>query len=286
MRICSVKDCGKKYFAKGYCKNHYTNFSRHGSPYPKIRKVTIGCKIDGCNKKHDSKGYCSYHYRKIGWVNRKEYQAKRRRGENFYAGVCKVNGCLRGVEAKQLCHNHYERFVDCGDPLGTLKKCEVKGCKKKIHKNSKYKYCESHRYRMNNNIPLDAPKGWAVRGKKNVNWKGGVAEYPDHYTMKRNRLLKLKQVNGKCEKCDEKAILIHHKDGSKNNHSLDNLIPLCQKCHGVIHTGRKNKTSKYKNLYGITLKEMIEKYGGYLSKYNKLHKVGKLKKFIKTNAIR
>ena len=32
MRVCSVDGCGKKYNAKGYCRKHYTQYKRHGSP--------------------------------------------------------------------------------------------------------------------------------------------------------------------------------------------------------------------------------------------------------------
>ncbi len=100
-----------------------------------------------------------------------------------------------------------------------------------------------------------------MTGANNPNWNGGTSDYENHADMKRVRLIKLQQVKGRCEVCGEKAHSIHHIDGSKNNHDIDNLAVLCQKCHGTIHSGRKNKTSKYIRECGMTLKEIAEKVG-------------------------
>jgi len=73
------------------------------------------------------------------------------------------------------------------------------------------------------------------KGEKNVNWKGGIAEYPDHYKLKTNRKEILKKVGGRCEMCGGVAKIVHHKDESKDNHELDNLMALCYPCHVAIH---------------------------------------------------
>lgn len=126
-------------------------------------------------------------------------------------------------------------------------------------------------------------QGRDITGDKNPNWNGGTAEYPNHAEMKRNRLIKLQETNNKCEVCGEEAHCIHHVDGSKDNHSLENLVVVCKKCHATLHAGRENgnfstrpKTSKYIREYGMTLKEMSEKYGGSPLTYFNLHKTGKL----------
>ena len=97
------------------------------------------------------------------------------------------------------------------------------------------------------------------RGEKNCNWKGGIAEYPNHGELKRRRLEALKKTGGKCEICNKAASGIHHIDESKDNHKLNNLFVVCRKCHGMIHAkelGERGKeTSKYIRLYGMTLKE-------------------------------
>lgn len=60
-------------------------------------------------------------------------------------------------------------------------------------------------------------------------------EYENHYEMKVNRLKVLQQSQFICNYCGGKATEVHHLDGSKDNHSLENLIPTCHKCHMKIH---------------------------------------------------
>ncbi len=106
-----------------------------------------------------------------------------------------------------------------------------------------------------------------------------VSEYPHHSQMKRNRLEKLKEANGKCEVCGKEAGYIHHLDESKDNHKMENLAVLCMKCHSILHADRTNapeKSTKYSREYGMTLIEMINTYGGVYSTYMKLHKKGLL----------
>lgn len=69
-------------------------------------------------------------------------------------------------------------------------------------------------------------------------------EYENHYAMKKNRLQVLQENNFTCRHCGDKATQIHHKDGSKNNHELENLIPVCHKCHMRLHWP-KNKSPRW-----------------------------------------
>ena len=112
----------------------------------------------------------------------------------------------------------------------------------------------------------------------------GVAEYPNHYKMKTNRLFKLKQAKGKCEVCHQEAKYIHHIDGSKDNHKLENLSVLCNKCHGIIHSDRINKKNesigKYKRLYGMSIKEMVNKFGGSPANYYNWHYQKRLQEYL------
>lgn len=118
------------------------------------------------------------------------------------------------------------------------------------------------------------------RGEDNSSWNGGIAEYPNHSLMKRNRIIKLQQTHGLCEICGAHANRIHHIDGSKNNHDLSNLIALCNKCHHTLHANRENTTSKYRNLYGKTLHEMEKEYGVSIYFIQKMHDRGELKDFV------
>lgn len=66
-------------------------------------------------------------------------------------------------------------------------------------------------------------------------WKA----YTNHYLMKQNRLKALEAANYQCQMCGERAIHVHHKDFSIDNHSIDNLMPVCAKCHSKIHMQKK-----------------------------------------------
>lgn len=46
----------------------------------------------------------------------------------------------------------------------------------------------------------------------------------------------LAEKPAECVACDsEDNILVHHKDGNRTNHDLDNLVPLCSSCHAEVH---------------------------------------------------
>ena len=70
-------------------------------------------------------------------------------------------------------------------------------------------------------------------------WKGLIKmsnfNYENHYKFKKNRLKALEKYNYKCQRCGRKAQVVHHADMSTDNHNLDNLVPLCAKCHVKLH---------------------------------------------------
>jgi len=122
---------------------------------------------------------------------------------------------------------------------------------------------------------LDPTKKNKCSGARNVNWKGGIFQYPNHALMKRNRLLKLKECNYICQQCfKNRATEIHHKDFSKDNHSLDNLIPMCRPCHGL------NRSNSLIKIYGRSMKQIQQELNIPLSAVYTLHYRSKLKKIL------
>jgi len=184
------------------------------------------CEIRKCGLPHYGKGYCRNHYTTLVYYpthkeHHLQYQKKYRK-------------------------EHYGIFTH---------QCEIKNCNyTTIHK---YKYCHRHRNRIELRLPLDLSldcKKLAIhscRGEKNGNWNGGTSEYPNHYLMKKNRLIILMH-NPKCEYCGKKATQIHHKDENKANHKLSNLVPTCHKCN-------VRQSSKFYKRFGYTLTEITEK---------------------------
>lgn len=89
VRICSIKGCGRKHYARGMCKKHYYADSRRkklaalaaGLPIPvkparKKKPRPRVCSIKECEEKHYAKGLCKRHYMAKFFRMRKKTQKK------------------------------------------------------------------------------------------------------------------------------------------------------------------------------------------------------------------
>lgn len=75
-------------------------------------------------------------------------------------------------------------------------------------------------------------------GPKNNHWRGGVS--PSYYQK-----IAYAHYGRVCQRCGEPAVLVHHKDEDRGNNEVDNLEPLCKRCHQVlIHDCTKNLPEK------------------------------------------
>lgn len=74
-------------------------------------------------------------------------------------------------------------------------------------------------------------------GEKHSNWKGGEGRYPKSTEIRVNRLIVLNDAEWTCDVCGiREATEVHHLDGTKDNHAIENLMPVCRSCHqGVFH---------------------------------------------------
>jgi len=77
----------------------------------------------------------------------------------------------------------------------------------------------------------------SVSGSKNPRYQDGHALSPYGPGWGRvNRRIARQRANDRCEICGAMGRLdTHHKDGSKDNHAMDNLQVLCRKCHKKVH---------------------------------------------------
>lgn len=222
------------------------------------------CSINGCERPHAAKGFCMMHYYRMRNnvkdmrpepIPQAEYVQKsiEARRKN-YGQPCMFPNCNNPYYAKDLCHTHYELQRRTGGLVYKKNKpkqrCSVNNCDNLA---STKGFCRFHYIRKKTGVPLNRPKG--NKGELNVHWRGGVARYPNHSEMKRARKEVLEQANYRCWFCGGPAVQIHHKDGTTHNHSKDNLISVCRKCHPRRKT---NSTSKYKRLYGKTLNELAD----------------------------
>lgn len=222
MKLCKVQGCDRIHWGGlGYCTKHYSRFKRYSDPLKSSDySLPKYCEIKNCGKKHYAKGYCYNHYRKI--IYYPEHREKLIKYQTDWD------------------REHY---------IHKKHKCLVNECQNNTSKN----YCVKHQYRIKHHLPLDLSIKYSAKGNRNVNWKGGVAQYPNHYLMKKNRLIILLN-NPKCEKCGKPATQIHHRDFSKVNHKLSNLMAVCTQCNCKL-------SSKFYQRYGMTLNEIASKLG-------------------------
>ncbi len=102
-------------------------------------------------------------------------------------------------------------------------------------------------------------------GCLNGNWQGGISfeEYPQEFSLRlKERIRKL--FNRKCFLCrsndkeNGRLLSIHHIDYNKKNNNLDNLIPLCEHCHGKTNYNRNFWVKEFKLLlYAYKLKIIL-----------------------------
>ena len=89
------------------------------------------------------------------------------------------------------------------------------------------------------------------QSKLNKKFIKRIMSFPSKKSWYIKRLQALARDNCTCQICEEETTEVHHKDGTgsnfpekQKNHSLDNLITLCHKCHSRIHLENKKKRNK------------------------------------------
>lgn len=131
-----------------------------------------------------------------------------------------------------------------GKAAKRLKRCAH--CKSEFLGHDGNTYC-SRRCKGKDKGPklFHGPAGEALReryriensGEGNRNWKGGRSLLP--YTLGWNRARSrqiIKRDGGKCVACKATTrLVVHHRDFGKTDHSDENLITLCQRCHIRLH---------------------------------------------------
>ena len=146
--------------------------------------------------------------------------------------VCSIEGCGRKHSSNGYCHKHHEAYIRRGGyKFGEQGKrisriCLVEGCNKIVVSRS---YCALHYRRFVNGTPLDLPY-YCNKGERNGRWNGGVSEYPNHYLLKKNRLIVLKNYPT-CQRCNKKkSTCVSHRNKDKSDHKIENLEALCCSC--------------------------------------------------------
>ena len=171
---------------------------------------------------------------------------KRKVGRPVSDRTCEFKGCEAKHYANGLCRRHWNQKA-YGSKLSlryTSDLCSVDGCHEPRNNRG---YCMMHymRWRKHGSPLIVLPRG----SKGN----GGHADYPNHSYLKRQRKIILAQYP-LCGACGlVPPDLVHHKDGTKTNHELDNLLPVCQICHKRIHKILMGKKHNITDLLALQL---------------------------------
>jgi hypothetical protein len=182
-RRCTVEDCQRAVYARGWCGMHYKRWLRNGSPIRGERPST--CSVATCERAAKSRGWCHAHYqrwRSTGDV-REDLPLRA-------AGPCAVEDCDRQRYARDLCNTHYRRLLNTGDarPDEPIRIVTGKGTL-------------SHGYWK---VPVVKDERWLVRGETNA---------------LEHRLVMARHLQRPLEE-DE---VVHHTNGDRTDNRLENL---------------------------------------------------------------
>lgn len=122
--LCSVDNCDKDKYCKGFCKLHYDRFRKSGDPLKTIRMIKAEgksefCAVDWCDKKSYCRNYCEQHYMRLLKYGNPEATPL---GTYRKQAGCDVEGCENKHFGKGMCNKHYRRWIRYGDTSITHKK--------------------------------------------------------------------------------------------------------------------------------------------------------------------
>ena len=103
-RVCSVEECGRKYYAKGFCNAHRQRH-RDGRPLEGLFRKTNpgrGCKVANCDRPHGQNGFCQAHNKRhiSGRPLNTPIQIRNPNRK------CVISGCDRRYSSIGLCSPH------------------------------------------------------------------------------------------------------------------------------------------------------------------------------------
>ena len=255
------------------------------------------CKIEGCNKKVFGLKLCNMHYSRQrngitdmrpgplpikgwGWT---DDDPRLRKNKDL---KCSITNCTNEYYAKDFCRMHYYLNKKYGTPFykRVYKKdipkpiCKAPNCNRiSVTKG----FCGTHYNRSRKGIDINRPIGNI--GELNHMWNGGIFEYPNHYEMKKNRLIVLENANWICHYCGGKADRVHHRDKSKDNHSLKNLRASCAKCNSQKQDIENRRY--YIQRYGISSAKIMNSLELSKSEVNMMYDNGYLKNVLKLHKL-
>ena len=111
-RVCSVADCERRHYGRGYCRTHWTRWRRHGDPSARPARRQRLCGIESCGRQHSGRGLCAAHLARLnatGDTSPGEPIGSRRSPRASYWSVHQRLRAERGPASVHAC-------AECGAP--------------------------------------------------------------------------------------------------------------------------------------------------------------------------
>lgn len=131
-RTCSVDDCTRVHYGRGWCQLHYHRVRKHGSPDGKYqRRTPEPCKIGDCDRPANvpgtAWGWCSRHYQR--WQRYGDPLGQHEHEPVVGIAPCLIEGCEELIIARGWCVKHYTRYLRFGEPEARLRGEVRDGCR-------------------------------------------------------------------------------------------------------------------------------------------------------------
>lgn len=234
---CSVEDCSRPRYLRGWCRPHYRRFLRTGS-VEGLKERRTGCLVPDCPRAHCGKGYCEKHLRVFNRYGDATYI------DNPKPRTCE--GCPAIFMPRHLLHRLCAECVDArkraSDARHRAETAEARNAAQKLYyqanlqalRSYQLQYALEHkeqkraydaRYRVEN-----ADKRAFNEQKRQVVKRGCRELYP---FTKDELEQRMSMFGHRCWICGASASQLDHvKPISKGGiHALCNLRPACGDCN-------------------------------------------------------
>jgi hypothetical protein len=95
--LCSIDECNEPHSARGYCRQHYRKWQRHGDPlHEVVTAASQKCWIEDCNSivgLKGAKGLCTRHYQRMLASGSPTGSTAPTIEQRFFAKVVEQDGC-------------------------------------------------------------------------------------------------------------------------------------------------------------------------------------------------
>lgn len=274
MKICSIKGCNKEYAAKGYCKSHYSRFTRYGDPLAPPKRTSSKRKpniqyeenhliIDGIENKK-----CSICEKWFPMNEEYYYKNKKNNTDGFnpYCKRCTIKKSTTRINANPEKVKEYRKAYRQTEKQQTYiipfkKKQRESGYPKEYYEKNKDYFSNYNRERMANKTHDISNEEW-LRCKE---YFGNSCAYcgtheNEHYII----------YAGKPKKTDLHKEHVDHEGSNK----IDNCIPACQTCNSKkwkfsLEDWYNEKNESFtKEKYNKIIKWLNEDYKTYIHNTN------------------